>query len=151
MKSNPADQTDIMKKDHLYLVVLALKKNHHRFWIIRLIPSDNNWQKCKFALVYFNPMYCTCYLVYYLYYVCLCSLPLQSTFCYWNMRSPQTQQLCKLQPVLAVLAHSPLVSSSHLTLVAGLAGRTHFNGGVLKRCSCHSHLVTTLHRSRTLN
>lgn len=59
--------------------------------------------------------------------------------------------MCKLVPVLALLAHGPLVSSGHLTLVAGLAGRTHFNGSVFKRCGCHCHLVPTLHRSMTLN
>lgn len=60
-------------------------------------------------------------------------------------------QLLNLLPFLAVLAHSPLVSSCHLTFVAGLAGRTHFNGGVLKRRGCHRHLVSTLHRSMALN
>lgn len=53
--------------------------------------------------------------------------------------------LCKLLPVLAVLAHGPLVASSHLTLVAGLPGGTHFDGGVLKRRGGHCHLVPTLH------
>lgn len=60
-------------------------------------------------------------------------------------------QVRKLLPVLAVLSHGPLVSSGHLTLIAGLAGGTHFNGGVLKRRGCHCHLVATLHRSVTLN
>lgn len=60
-------------------------------------------------------------------------------------------QVCQLLPLLAVLAHRPLVSSGHLTLVAGLTGRTHFNRGVLKRCGCDSHLVATLHRSKTSN
>lgn len=60
-------------------------------------------------------------------------------------------QVCKLVPVLALLAHSPLVSSGHLTLVASLAGGTHFNGSVFKRRGCHRHLVSTLHRSMTLN
>lgn len=56
-----------------------------------------------------------------------------------------------LLPVLAVLGHGPFVSSGHLTLIAGLAGGTHFNGGVLKRRGCHCHLVAALHRSMTLN
>ena len=54
-------------------------------------------------------------------------------------------------PVLAVLSHGPLISSGHLTLVAGFAGWTHFNGGVLKRRGGHRHLVSTLYRSVTLN
>lgn len=56
-----------------------------------------------------------------------------------------------LLPVLAVLAHGPLVPAGHLTLVAGFASRTHFNGGVLKRRGCYRHLISTLHRSMTLN
>lgn len=59
-------------------------------------------------------------------------------------------QVCELLPVLAVLAHGPLVSSGHLTLIAGLAGRANFNGGVLKRRGCHRHLVSTLRKSITL-
>jgi len=54
-------------------------------------------------------------------------------------------------PVLALLGHRPFVSTGHLTLVAGLTGRAHFNGGVLKRRGCHCHLVATLHRSVTIN
>lgn len=60
-------------------------------------------------------------------------------------------QVRMLLPVLAVLSHGPPVPAGHLTLVAGFAGRTHFNGGVLKRRGCYRHLVSTLHRSMTLN
>lgn len=54
------------------------------------------------------------------------------------------EQGATLLIVLAVFAHRPLVSPGHLALVAGLTSRAHFNGGVLKRCGCHRHLVATL-------
>lgn len=53
-------------------------------------------------------------------------------------------------PVLAVLSHSPLVPTGHFTFVASFACRTHFNGGVLKRCGCQCHLVSTLYRLMTV-
>lgn len=49
-------------------------------------------------------------------------------------------------PVLALLSDGPLVPTGHFTLVASFACRTHLNGGVLERCGCHCHLVSTLHK-----
>lgn len=51
---------------------------------------------------------------------------------------------CCSDALLSVLGSGPLDASCHLAFIAGLAGRTHFDGGVFKRSCCNSHLVPTL-------
>lgn len=79
------------------------------------------------------------------------NLLMKHTISYYSNTVSAVEQVHWHLPVLAILSHGPLVSSGHFTLIAGFTGRTHFDGGVLKRCSCDCHLVTTLYRSRVLN
>lgn len=46
--------------------------------------------------------------------------------------------------ILSILSSGSLAAPGHLAFIAGLTGRTHFDGGVLKRSGCNSHLVPTL-------
>lgn len=70
---------------------------------------------------------------------------------YQQQRNTMKALVCVLLPVLSVLCHGPLVPPGHLTLITGFAGRTHFNGGVLKWCGCYCHFVSTLLRGKNLN